>query len=79
MMSVVMQDLRAFQPEAFPSWQSETRSRGGVQSEAASKAEGSLWETAFGACTSIMDLDNPWFDGKAALRDGMMDMGGVHV
>lgn len=79
MMNVAMQDLRAFQPEAFPSWQSETGSRGGVQSGAASKAEGSLWETVFGACTSIMGLENPWLDGKAALRDGMMDRGGAHV
>jgi len=26
-----------------------------------------------------MELENPWLDGKAALRDGMMDRGGAHV
>ena len=35
---------------SFPSWQSKSGAGDGAQSEAAFKAEGSLWETALKAC-----------------------------
>ncbi len=72
------QQGRVFQRQAFPSWQREIAFRLGAQSEAASKAEGSLWETAFGACAAGLKADDSNADGKAVVPSCIMGDGGVN-
>jgi hypothetical protein len=44
---------------SFPSWQSKSSAGRGAQSEAAFKAEGSLWETALKACAPCPETQHP--------------------
>lgn len=60
-------DLRHFQAQAFPSWQSNGAFGRGAQSEA-----------ALAACGRRPKADVVSGDGKAAVRDGMLVYGGGH-
>jgi hypothetical protein len=68
-----------FQAQAFPSWQSKRALGRGAQSEAASKAEGSLWETVFEACACRPKADGCRNDGKAVVRADKLISGGANV
>ena len=77
-MAIDCDGLKGFQAQVFPSWRSMSVSGVGAQSVAASKAEGSPWETAFGACAPTLEADHPCRDGKTAARHGMLVCGGGH-
>ena len=60
--------LRFFQAQAFPSWQSDGAFERGAQSGA-----------ALAACGRRSKADVRGSDGKAAVRDGMLVVGGTDV
>jgi hypothetical protein len=60
-------DPRFSQAQAFPSWQSDGAFVRGTQSEA-----------ALAACGRRSKADGGSDDGKAAMRDGMLVLGGGH-
>lgn len=66
-MARILEGLRVFQTQAFPSWQSNRAFGRGAQSEA-----------ALAACGRRPKADGVSGDGKAAVRDGMLVFGGAH-
>ena len=68
--------VRLSQSQAFPSWQSDGVFWRAAQSKAASKTEGSPWETVFGACAARQKTDGCSADGKAVRCDGILVLGG---
>jgi len=61
-----LEGMRVFQAQAFPSWRSVGAFGRGAQSEAAR-----------GACARRPNADVLPRDGKAAVRDGMLVVGGA--
>jgi len=67
-MARIIEELRFFQGQAFPSWQSDRAFGRGAQSEA-----------ALVACARRPKADVCMVDGKAVVRDGMLVVGGADV
>lgn len=67
-MERVLERLRGSQAQAFPSWQGDGAFGRGAQSEA-----------ALAACGCRPKADGERSDGKAAVRDGMLVVGGADV
>lgn len=67
-MARIYEGLRVFQAQAFPSWRSVGAFRRGAQSGA-----------ALAACACRRKADGCRADGKAAVRVGMLMVGGVDV
>jgi hypothetical protein len=67
-MARICDGVRVFQGQAFPSWQSDGAFGRGAQSGA-----------ALAACACRPKADGCRADGKAVVRDGMLEMGGADV